>query len=561
MFDGLEMEPSGIPKKESLIVEFKSDQKKIADTDLVLAVVGMANADGGDVYLGVEDDATVTGVHPEHQSVTGLAAMIANRTNPPVSVRVEALTADGSTVVRISVPKVSRPVASSDGTLHRRRLMADGSPENVPFYPHEIVQRQSQLGMLDFSAMPVEGSTRDDLDPLERQRLRQMVERYGGDRAILDLSDQELDGALGFVKREEGRAVPTVTGLLILGKESILRDKLPTHEVAFQVLDGTQVRVNDFYRLPLLRVFERVLEQFEARAVEEEVQVGLFRVPIPKFDKRAFREAFVNSLIHRDYTRLGAAHVRTEADGMVISNPGGFVEGVSLANLLVVEPKPRNPLLADAVKRIGLAERTGRGVDLIYEGMLRYGRPAPDYGRSDSTTVVVRLSGADADIEFLRVILQEEERAGQRLPLDSLIVLSRLRNERRLDISELGSAMQKDESSARSVVERLVERGLVDAHGVGRDRTYTLSVSLYRRSGLSTEYVRQAGFDRIQQQQMVLQYARTHGRITRRDVMDLCRLSEDQASRLLRSMAKSSRLRACGTKGRSSYYTLPDDAQ
>ena len=193
--------------------------------------------------------------------------------------------------------------------------------------------------------------------------------------------------------------------------------------------------------------------------------------------------------------------------------------------------------------------------------MLRYGRQAPDYGRSDSTTVVVRLSGADADIEFLRVILQEEERAGQRLPLDSLIVLSRLRNERRLDISELGSAMQKDESSARSVVERLVERGLVDAHGVGRGRTYTLSASLYRRSGLSTEYVRQAGFDRIQQQQMVLQYARTHGRITRRDVMDLCRLSEDQASRLLRSMAKSSRLRACGTKGRSSYYTLPNDAQ
>jgi ATP-dependent DNA helicase RecG len=94
------MEPRGIPRKESLIVEFKSDQKKIADTDLVLAVVGMANADGGDIYLGVEDDATVTGVHPEHQSVTGLAAMIANRTNPPVSVRVEALTADGSTVVR-----------------------------------------------------------------------------------------------------------------------------------------------------------------------------------------------------------------------------------------------------------------------------------------------------------------------------------------------------------------------------------------------------------------------------------------------------------------------------
>lgn len=555
------MSMSSIPDRESLTVEFKGDQRKIGDNELVLAVVGMANAEGGDIYLGVEDDGTVTGVHPEHNSVTGLAAMIANRTNPPVSVRAEAVDVEGRTVVRIEVPKVSRPVASSDGTLHRRRLMADGKPENVPFYPHEIVQRQSQLGMLDYSAMPVEGAARDDLDPLERQRLRQMVERYGGDRALLDLSDVELDGALGLVKREDGLPVPTVAGLLILGKEPVLRDKLPTHEVAFQVLEGTQVRANDFYRLPLLRVFERVLEQFEARAVEEEVQVGLFRVPVPKYDKRAFREAFVNALVHRDYTRLGAVHVRTESDAMVISNPGGFVEGVSLANLLVVEPKPRNPLLADAVKRIGLAERTGRGVDLIYEGMLRYGRPAPDYGRSDSTTVVVRLSGADADIEFLRVILQEEERSGQRLPLDSLIVLSRLRSERRLGISDLGASIQKDESAARSTVEKLVERGLLDAHGTGRGRTYTLSAAMYRRSGLSTEYVRQAGFDRIQQEQMVLQYARAHGRITRRDVMDLCRLGEDQASRLLRFLAGSGKLQACGTTGRGAYYTVHNDAE
>lgn len=544
---------TSIPGKESLTVEFKSDQTKISDSELVLAVVGMANAEGGDIYLGVEDDGTVTGVHQEHQSVTGLAAMIANRTNPPVSVRVEAVDAGGTTVIRIEVPKLSRPVASSDGTLHRRRVMADGKPENVPFYPHEIVQRQSQLGMLDYSAMPVAGCTRDNLDPLERQRLRQMVERYGGDRALLDLSDDELDGALGLVRREGDLLVPTVAGLLILGREPVLRDKLPTHEVAFQVLEGTQVRTNDFYRLPLLRVFERVLEQFEARAVEEEVQVGLFRVPVPKYDKRAFREAFVNALVHRDYTRLGAVHVRTESEGMVISNPGGFVEGVSLSNLLVVEPKPRNPVLADAVKRIGLAERTGRGVDLIYEGMLRYGRPVPDYGRSDSTTVVVRLSGADADIEFLRMILQEEKRTGQRLPLDSLIVLSRLRSERRLGVSELGSAIQKDESAVRAVVETLVERGLVSAHGVRRGRTYTLSASVYRKSGLSSEYVRQAGFDPIRQEQMVLQYAQTHGRITRREAVELCSLSEDAASRLLRRLVRDGRLRLHGSR-KGAYY-------
>jgi ATP-dependent DNA helicase RecG len=94
------------------------------------------------------------------------------------------------------------------------------------------------------------------------------------------------------------------------------------------------------------KCLRRVLE-------EDELQVGLFRVPVPNYHKRAFREAFVNSLVHRDYTRLGAVHVRLENDGLTISNPGGFVEGVNLGNLLVSEPRPRDPLLADIVKRIG----------------------------------------------------------------------------------------------------------------------------------------------------------------------------------------------------------------
>ena len=279
---------------------------------------------------------------------------------------------------------------------------------------------------------------------------------------------------------------------------------------------------------------------------------GLFRVPVPNYDRRSFREAFVNALIHRDYWRLGATHVRMESEGMVISNPGGFVEGVTLENLLVVEPKPRNPLLADSVKRIGLAERTGRGVDLIFQGMLRYGRPAPDYSMSDATTVVVRLSSAAADIGFLRMILETEERGGVPLPLDSLIVLAKLRKDRRLDINELASAVQKNESAARAVIERLTEAGLIEAHGVKKGRTYMLKANVYRRTGQLNGYVRQAGFDPIQQEQMVLQFVKKNGKITRKDVAGLCRINENQASHLLRKLYKSGELKLIGG-GRGAY--------
>ncbi len=83
---------------------------------------------------------------------------------------------------------------------------------------------------------------------------------------------------------------------------------------------------------------------------------------------------------------------KLDDDGLAISSPGGFIEGVGIGNLLVTPPRSRNPLLADIIKRIGLAERTGRGIDRIFEGMLRYGRPAPDYSMSTDYTVAVLLS-------------------------------------------------------------------------------------------------------------------------------------------------------------------------
>jgi ATP-dependent DNA helicase RecG len=545
-----------IPDRESLTVEFKSDRNRLSDRDLVVTVVCLANTEGGEIYLGVEDDGTVTGLHPTHQNLTGLTALIANRTTPPLTVRVEALEVERRRIAKIAVPKSRQMVATADGLLQRRRVKSDGLPECVPFYPHEFLQRQSDLGLLDHSAMPIPSASTNDFDPLERERLRQCIERYRGDPSLIALDDDELDGALGLARRADGRVVPTVAGLLILGREAALREHLPTHEVAFQVLNGTQVRVNDFYRTPLLKTFERIEEQFRARLVEDEIPFGLFRVPVPNYDPRAFREALVNALIHRDYARLGAVHVRWEAEAIVVSNPGGFIEGVTLDNLLVVEPRPRNPLLADAIKRIGLAERTGRGIDLIYEGMLRYGRPAPDYRRSDSRSVVVVLPGGEADLGILRIVINEETRLGHSLPIGSMIALSLLRHERRIDTGRLAQEIQRDEIAARKVLERLVEAGLVEAHGVKKGRTYTLSHDVYQALGQRAEYVRQVGLDPIRQEQKVLDRIKSQGRIARKDVASVCRISDAQASRLLRKLAREGKLVMVGS-GRGAYYRSP----
>jgi ATP-dependent DNA helicase RecG len=544
-----------IPDREGLSVEFKSDRARLSDRELVATVICLANTDGGDIYLGVEDDGKVTGLHPAHQNLTGMTVMIANHTSPSLTVRVEAIELEGLRIARIAVPKSRQLVATSDGLLQRRRLKADGMPECVPLLPHEYNRRLSDLSQLDQSAMPVPEARLGDFDPLERERLRQLIGTYGGDRSLLGLDDAELDGALGLVRRESGTMIPTVAGLLILGRENAIRDLLPSHEVAFQVMRGTDVLVNDIRRSPLLKAAEWVREQFLSRRVEREMDVGLFRVPVPNYDERAFREALVNAMVHRDYTRLGAIHVRWQPEEIVISSPGGFVEGVGLGNLLVVEPRPRNPQLADAMKRIGLAERTGRGIDLIYQGLLRYGRPAPDYSRSDRHSVIVALPGGDADLGVLQIVIEQENRLGHPLPVDSMIALCLLRDEIQTDAERLSRLIQRDESAARRVLERLSQAEMVQAHGSGRTRFYTLNGAVAKALGRSGNESRQTAAVLQERARKVLAHVAVHGRITRKDAAALFQISDDQASRLLRKLALDNKLLPHGA-GRDTWYGL-----
>ena len=542
-----------IHQGESIDLEFKSDKKSLPDKELVAAIVSLANTNGGYLLLGVEDNGEVTGLHPAHQNIVGMEALIANRTNPSLSVQVYLETIDDKKIAKLYVPRARHLVSTSDGLLLRRRLMANGQPEAVPFYPHEFIQHQSTLGLIDPSARVIDELSADDLNPLERHRVREAIRKYGGDQALLSLADDELDGALGLTTIVESKRHPTLAGLLILGREEHLRRFLPSHEVAFQVLELTDVRVNEFFRKPLLQIFDEIEQLFRARVIEQEFEIDLFRVPVPNYDRLAFREAFVNALVHRDYARLGAVHVRMDGDGLTISSPGGFVEGVTLQNLLVVSPRSRNPLLADIVKRIGLAERTGRGIDRIYEGVLRYGRPAPDFSTSDSTVVTLFLSNAAADFKFLEMILHHENQSGTAMPIDSLIILSCLRTERRLDLADLMKYTQKSSQITRSALEKLVEAGLVEAHGVRRGRTYTLSAKVYQSSGQKSAYVRQAGFDPIQQEQMVLNYIKQHGSIKREEVMELCHLTKDQAYKLLNRLKKQASIIQTGERKGAKY--------
>lgn len=544
-----------IPENESITIEFKSDVKKLSNSDIFDAVVAFANTDGGDLYLGVEDDGTITGVHPDHINPMTLSAFIANNTIPPVSIRAEIVD-DVKPVLKISVPKsYGGIVATQSGKTLRRRLKMDGAPENVPMYPNEMATRLSDLRLLDYSALPIQSATTDDFDPIEVERLRKTILAYNGDRSLLELSDEELFKALGLVTEQLGKAFPTIAGILMLGRESALKQHVPTSSAAFQELSGTNVVKNEDFALPLLLMIEKLNGYLEARNPEHEIEYGLFRIPAPDFNKRALREAIVNAFSHRDYSKMGRVRVALSDGGLTIANPGGFIEGVSVKNLLTAEPHGRNPLLADVLKRIGLAERTGRGVDRIFEGSLIYGSPLPDY--SDSTTVTVSLfiPRNEPDLQIAKMISDEQNRLGRPLPLNTLLVLNKLKDIPRSDIHQIAEAVNLSEAAVKVVLDRSIESGLVEAFGAGRGRTYMLSHKLYSNKGRASGYVRQADIDEARYPELIIRLAKNNEFISNADVVQLLHVSTAQAYRLLKRLVDEGRLEAVN-KGRYSKYRI-----
>ena len=539
--------------REDMMHEFKSDQKKLSDQEIIDAVVAFANTDGGELYLGVEDNGEITGLHKEHFDITRLAAFIANKTVPPVPIRCEILDLE-KPILKISVPRRTSITASSAGKIQRRRLKADGTPENVPMYPYEIAGRLSDLSLFDYSAQPVPDGDYRDLDPVERERLRDIIRKYRGEPALLELDNEELDKALQMVVQVDKRLVPTYTGLLLIGKAERLKALMPTAETAIQVLEGTDIRVNESFFLSILAAFEKITEYVAAWNHEEEMEEGLFRISVPDFDKRAFREALVNAFCHRDYSMLGRVRVEINSEGMLISNPGGFIEGINADNLLDAEPHGRNPVLADALKRIGLAERTGRGIDRIYEGSLLYGRLLPDYSRSTSTSVCLFIPRGMPDRAFVRMISEEQQRLGHPLPIYALLVLNTLKQMHQATLREISEALKRDESRIKIVVETLVESGLVEAIGNGRGRNYMLSPKAYGKENTAA-YIRQKGIDELRYEELVLELARKQKSIKRADVIALLHVSPAKAFRILQRLVKNQKLSLYG-KGAGAYYTL-----
>ena len=215
----------------------------------------------------------------------------------------------------------------------------------------------------------------------------------------------------------------------------------------------------------------------------------------------------------------------------------------------------RNPLLADALKRIGLAERTGRGIDRIYEGSLIYGRLLPDYSASTNVTVSLFIPRSAPDVQITKLVSDEQNRLGRPLPINTLLVLNALKDLPKSDIHQIAEAVKLPDTVVKTIMEKSLESGLIEAFGSGRGRSYMLSRRVYNDKQKTAGYVQQKDIDETRYQELILDMARTNEYIARADVVRLLHVRDNKAYRLLKKLVNDGCIEAVN-KGHYAKYRL-----
>jgi ATP-dependent DNA helicase RecG len=400
----------------------------------------------------------------------------------------------------------------------------------MPLDPRAFARAQFSTGVVDWSGEPANGVAVADLDPVEVARARNILERLKPQSELLRVDDASLLVGLGATRR--GRV--TRTGLLLFGREKTLMEQCPQHQVHYVYQTSeTEVLRNDSLRSGLLQVLERVEQVFSGPAnPEQEVTIGLFRLRIPAFPIEVVREAILNAVAHRDYCDPGEILLRHTPRELVLSNPGGFVGGITPENILRHEPVARNRALAEAFEKLGLVERAGMGRRRIFIPMLSSGKRRPQY-ETDGSRVILRLYDGSFD-ERMAVLVSKWRGEGKEIDLDGLLVLCHLREHAFIDTAMASTVLQLGRDQAHAVLEQLShpERGILERRGQTRAATYHLSKAVAADLLGKAAYTKTKGIDPLRYPELVRQFVQDHGSISPRECRELLGLGESQSARV-----------------------------
>ena len=240
----------------------------------------------------------------------------------------------------------------------------------------------------ELTAQPMAGDWKSRIRPAGMEDLRALMAEARAEPDLLKLGDEDLLRALGVLTID---GTLLAAGLLLVGRSEEIQRRFPNaHWSFFRMQSDTDYhqaeRGHDCFAVALRRLRELVNTDNPILTIKGD----LVHAEIPRYPHLAVRELLVNALVHRDYAVPGGVTLKLYPDRMELSNPGGFLGGITPENILHHASAPRYTTLFGALARIRVANAANLGVPRVFRDLLSEGKEPPCYhSAGQSVTVTV----------------------------------------------------------------------------------------------------------------------------------------------------------------------------
>ncbi|MFN8361822.1 MAG: ATP-binding protein [Candidatus Kapaibacterium sp.] len=466
--------------EETQTTEKKSLKVVVGETcnwnELAKDCVCFANARGGVIYIGIENDAHLP---PIGQKINNdlpdkIRVKISEHT-VNVGVTAKILTAtNGGQFIELTVLQSLSTIASTSKGKYYCRV----SDECKPLLPDDLTRLLTDKPAFNWETKVVRNVRKSDVDPQKMQQFLHDIR--ASERVTQFIKDKTPDELLEYYLMSDGDNL-TNLGVLWLGKRTDRAKLSYAPIVQFLKFDERANRVNkivwDDYDLNPKELIEAIWTQIPDWKEGIEVADGIFRKFIPNYEEEIIREIIANALVHRPYTMRGDVFINLFPDRLEIHNPGLLPLGITPQNILHKTIR-RNDHLAKVFYDLKLMEREGSGYDKIYQILLSAGKQVPTIEDGDDR-VIVTIRKQISKIEVISLV----SRAITMFQLNQkeIISLGLIAQFTTLTAIEFSKVLDlKQANSIRDWLGKLIDLGIVKSKGKTKGVEYYISTEFLR---------------------------------------------------------------------------------
>lgn len=357
---------------------------KIAPRDFAVPVVAFANADGGHLAIGIEDDGTITGIDDYVKNLNELLRVPFDFCVPSVDVEnvyMDVIDCKGNPnhILRMHVLQSSQVIANQADDVYLR--VGDKS-KKLNF--EQRLQLVYAKGVKYFEDQPVSDATIDDIDLDFVKEYCEKIEYTKGD------AEYYLRHNKDFIRTVNGQDVISGAAILLFGNNP--QRYFPRARVRFIRYEGTQAQVGENMNVIKDVRFEgKVTDQladiidFVKTQIKDYTKLGKgakFQTT-HEYPEFCWTELIVNAVGHRDYSIKGTdIQIKMFDDHFVVESPGMLPGTVRISNIRE-NHFSRNPKIMELLIEYEYVREHGEGVDRVFKDMKDAGLPDPVYRQTD----------------------------------------------------------------------------------------------------------------------------------------------------------------------------------